>query len=96
MPEKEREQPVAEPELTTEEDAGLSSRVLLFNDDWHTFEEVIAQIVKATNCGFDKARDLAFEAHVKGRAVVYTGELQRCLRVSSILEEIELRTQILS
>lgn len=96
MPKKEREQPVAEPELSTEEDVGISSRVLLFNDEWHTFEEVIVQIVKATNCTFERARDLAFEAHVKGRAVVFTGELQKCLRVSSILEEIDLRTQILS
>ena len=28
---------------------GLGNRVILYNDDWHTFEEVISQIIKATN-----------------------------------------------
>lgn len=72
----------------------LGSRVILFNDDWHTFEEVIAQIIKATKCSFIEARDRTFEVHVNGKAVVYSGELAHCLRVSGILEEILLHTQI--
>jgi ATP-dependent Clp protease adapter protein ClpS len=70
--------------------------VLLFNDDWHTFEEVILQIIKATKCSFDQARSFAFEAHTNGKAVVFTGSMQDCLRVSSVLEEIALNTQIIS
>jgi len=31
---------------------------------------------------------------VYGKAVVYTGELARCMEVSGILQEIELMTQI--
>jgi ATP-dependent Clp protease adapter protein ClpS len=50
----------------------IASRVLLFNDDWHTFDEVIAQLIKATNCSFEKARSLTFEVHVKGKAVVFS------------------------
>ncbi len=76
--------------------SGVASRVLLFNDDWHSFDEVIAQIIKATNCSFEKARSLTFEVHVKGKAVVFSGEFQECLRVSSILEEIALHTQIIT
>lgn len=71
-------------------------KVILFNDDEHTFDEVIAQLIKALNCSYEKARDYAFETHVNGKAVVYNGELQKCLKVSSILEEISLRTQIVS
>ncbi len=74
----------------------LASRVILYNDDWHSFDEVIAQIIKATNCSFEKARSLTFEVHVKGKAVVFSGELKECLRVSSILEEIALHTQIVT
>lgn len=72
----------------------LGSRVILFNDDWHTFEEVISQIIKATKCSFIEARDKTFEVHINGKAVVYSGELSDCLRVSAILEEILLHTQI--
>ena len=72
----------------------LGSRVILFNDDFHTFEEVISQIMKATKCSFIEARDKTFEVHVNGKAVVFSGELEDCLRVSGILEEILLHTQI--
>ncbi|MCW8803583.1 MAG: ATP-dependent Clp protease adaptor ClpS [Ignavibacteriaceae bacterium] len=75
-------------------DINLGNRVILFNDDLHTFEEVIAQIIKATKCSFIEARDKTFEVHVNGKAVVYSGKLADCLRVSGILEEILLHTQI--
>jgi len=75
-------------------DINIGSRVVLFNDDWHTFEEVISQIIKATKCSFIEARDKTFEVHVSGKAVVYSGEMADCLKVSSILEEILLHTQI--
>ena len=85
-------------EITTEEtsDVDISSRVLLFNDDWHTFEEVIAQLIIATQCSFEQARGFAFEVHVKGKAIVFNGSLSACLKVSSVLEEIVLHTQILT
>ena len=73
---------------------GLGNRVILYNDDWHTFEEVISQIIKATNCTFIEAQDKTFEVHTKGKAVVYSGEMPACLKVSGILEEIQLHTQI--
>ena len=86
------------PEITPvdEEKTDLSSgnNVVLFNDDWHTFEEVISQIMKATKCSFIQARDKTFEVHVNGKAVVHTGEMKDCLVVSGILEEILLHTQI--
>ncbi|MBL1212830.1 MAG: ATP-dependent Clp protease adaptor ClpS [Ignavibacteriae bacterium] len=85
-----------EPEFEEETSVEIESRVILFNDDWHTFDEVIEQLIKAVNCSFDVARGFAFEVHVKGKAVVFTGDLQKCLRVSSVLEEIALHTQIVS
>lgn len=77
-------------------DIGLSFRVLLFNDDFHTFDEVISQIMKATSCSFERARDLSIEAHINGSAIVFSAGLSKCLFVSSVLEEIGLRTQVLS
>ncbi|MBU2492556.1 MAG: ATP-dependent Clp protease adaptor ClpS [Bacteroidetes bacterium] len=85
---------IIEPDIEEETSIGLPFKVILYNDDWHSFEEVINQLVKAVKCSFEKARNLAFEVHVKGRAMVFSGELKECLKVTSILEEIELHTQI--
>lgn len=75
---------------------GLISKVILYNDDWHTFEEVIVQLIKATNCTFDQARGFAFEVHVKGKSIVFNGPMNDCIKVSSVLEEIALNTQIVT
>ncbi|MBN1301426.1 MAG: ATP-dependent Clp protease adaptor ClpS [Melioribacteraceae bacterium] len=87
---------IYEPIEDTETEIGLPFDVILYNDDIHTFEEVISQLIKAIRCSFEKARDLTFEVHVKGKALVYTGDLKECLKVSSILQEIALHTQIVS
>jgi ATP-dependent Clp protease adapter protein ClpS len=80
----------------TDQEIGVQhpATVILFNDEVHTFEEVIAQLVKALRCPQPTAEGLALEAHTNGKAAVFTGELVRCMEVSGILEEIELMTQI--
>ena len=84
--------------ILTEEDTttGIASRVVLYNDDWHTFDEVISQLIKAVNCSFEEARGYAFEVHVKGKSIVFSGTMNQCLKVTSILEEIALNTQIIT
>ncbi len=82
------------PEIIDETDVTLGSKVILFNDEWHTFEEVAQQIIKAVKCSENEAEQLTWEVHSKGKACVFTGELQECLNVSSVLEEIALHTQI--
>jgi ATP-dependent Clp protease adapter protein ClpS len=84
------EQPVQDEEVLTQEPA----KVILFNDEVHTFDEVIVQLIKATRCSSQKAEALAWEVHTTGRAMVFAGELYRCMEVSGILEEIHLMTQI--
>ncbi len=88
--------PIIDVGSETETIIGLESRVILFNDDWHTFDEVINQLIKAINCTFEKARDHAFEVHVKGKSIVFNGNMKDCLRVSGVLEEIALTTQIVT
>ncbi|NLT51690.1 MAG: ATP-dependent Clp protease adaptor ClpS [Ignavibacteria bacterium] len=83
-----------EPVIEEDTAIALPFNVTLFNDDIHTFNEVIDQLIKAINCSFTQARSYAFEVHVKGKAVVFKGDLQNCLKVSSILEEIGLHTQV--
>lgn len=90
MPTKPLEQPEELEDVVIQEPA----KVILFNDDVHTFEEVITQLIKAIRCTQPKAEGLAWEVHNNGKAVVYAGEMIRCMEVSSILEEIKLMTQI--
>jgi ATP-dependent Clp protease adapter protein ClpS len=87
-------QPLQKPEQDDEVLTQDPAKVILFNDDIHTFDEVITQIVKATRCSSGQAEALAMEVHTKGRAAVFAGELARCMEVSGILEEIKLMTQI--
>jgi ATP-dependent Clp protease adaptor protein ClpS len=84
------EQPIQDDEVLIQDPA----KVILFNDEVHTFDEVISQIIKATRCTSERAEALAWEVHTTGRAVVFAGELSRCMQVSGILEEIYLMTQI--
>lgn len=73
---------------------GKLHKVLLFNDELHSMEEVVAQIMLAIHCGQGTAFAYMMEAHNTGRAVVFTGGLERCELVSSVLEEIRLGTKI--
>ncbi len=86
------EEPVEIEDITT--DSMLPAKVLLFNDNWHTFDEVIGQLIKALGCDSGKAEAIAFEAHSSGKAMAYEGTMADCLRVNSVLEEISLNTQI--
>ena len=92
--ELEKPENISLPEIDVEVSMETQYHVLLFNDDYHSFEEVIEQLIKAIDCTFEKARSFAFEVHVKGKALVFSGSLTKCLSVSSILEEISLNTQV--
>jgi len=70
------------------------AKVILFNDEVHSFDEVIDQIIKAVRCDTTKAEALTWEVHNSGKAVVFEGVMNDCMQVSGILEEIALHTQI--
>jgi len=70
------------------------AKVILFNDEFHSFDEVIGQIIKATGYDTTKAEALTWEVHNSGKAMVFEGQMDNCLKVSHILEEIALNTQI--
>lgn len=87
---------VEAPEVLKEEDVIVArpAHVILFNDDIHTFEEVIGQLIKATGSSAQQAERWALEVHTRGKASVFEGAVDECMRVSGILEEIALHTQI--
>jgi ATP-dependent Clp protease adapter protein ClpS len=70
------------------------TKVILFNDEIHSFDEVIGQIIKATGYDYIKAKAITWEVHSRGKAIVYVGEMLKCLNISSVLEEIRLMTHV--
>ena len=90
--------PSIDPLQQEEKDADVlieqPAKVILFNDEVHSFDEVIGQIIKATACDTAKAEALTWEVHSSGKAVVFDGQMNECLKVSHVLEEIALNTQI--
>src|SRR5688500_15255824 len=65
----------------------LPYKVILYNDNIHTFDEVIDQVTKAIGCTATRAEAIAWEVHTSGKSVVFDGEMSECLRVSAVLEE---------
>lgn len=69
-------------------------RVILFDDDVHTFDEVISQLIKALGCSLSHAEELTFKVHNEGKANVFEGSFEECFKVNGVLKEIELITEI--
>ena len=90
--------PDLDEEVAVDDDIGTRLghpwKVLLYNDDIHTFDEVIVQLQKAIRCSTQRAENIAFEAHTRGKAIAYSGEFPQCFRVAAILREIQLVVEI--
>ncbi len=69
-------------------------RVILYNDEIHSFEEVILQLIKALGCPVERAEHLALQAHFNGKTAVFEGSFEECFRVQGVLREIQLVTEI--
>ena len=67
--------------------------VILYNDDYHGFDEVILQVQKATGCSQETAEAITYEAHLTGRAIAYTGTAEECERVAGVLRQIRLQVE---
>lgn len=81
-------------DVLEEEQVDTAWRVLLFNDEVHTFDEVIGQIIKATGCSVSRAEQLTWQVHNEGKAQVFEGTIDACLQVEIVLSEINLITRI--
>jgi ATP-dependent Clp protease adaptor protein ClpS len=76
----------------TERDRGW--RVVLFNCDCHSFDQVEGILIKAVRCSLSQARAWSWEVHSKGSAVVYEGALERCEAVADVIASIGLQVKI--
>jgi ATP-dependent Clp protease adapter protein ClpS len=95
---EEEEQPgvdvdVLEKEQEDEEE-NTPWRVILYDDDIHTFDEVIGQLIKALKCDQSHAENLTHKVHNEGKAEVFEGPFEDCFEVNGVLKEIQLITEI--
>ncbi len=67
--------------------------LVVYDDSWHTFDEVEVQLQKATGCTLEKAEALAIEIDAAGRARVFHGSGQECERVAGVLRQIRLQVE---
>ncbi|MEX2602093.1 MAG: ATP-dependent Clp protease adaptor ClpS [Balneolaceae bacterium] len=79
----------------SDEDLATPWSLILYDDDVHTFDEVIHQLIKALGCSVAKAEKLTWKVHTEGKATVYEGPFEECLKRNSVLKEIELITEII-
>jgi ATP-dependent Clp protease adaptor protein ClpS len=69
-------------------------KVILYNDDIHSMDEVVFQLQKATGCSLEKAYHVMEEAHTRGRAVCYSGPKDDCEKVGGVLRQIRLQVEL--
>lgn len=68
--------------------------VVLYNDDFHTIDEVVLQLQKATGQTQDVAQRITLEAHTKGKSVAWRAGLEDCQRVAAVLRQIRLQVEV--
>lgn len=86
--------PVQQVEPTDTSGKGLGWKTILFNCNCHSFDDVERQLMKAIRCGLALARNIAWEVHSKGKAVIYSGPRERCEAVAMVLEDIGLKVKV--
>lgn len=95
---EEEEKPGVEVEVLEkekeEEEEQTPWRVILYDDDVHTFQEVIGQLLKALKCNRSHAEELTYKVHNEGKAEVFEGSFEDCFEVNGVLKEIQLITEI--
>jgi ATP-dependent Clp protease adapter protein ClpS len=81
-------------EPTSTGSGSSSYRVILYNDDWHSQDEVAVQLQKATGCDIGTAFRITLEVDANGRGVCYRGGCEACHRVTRVLREIQLQCEV--
>jgi len=68
-------------------------KLILYNSN-HIWEQVILQLKKATGFDIMQCEQIAVIAHTKGKAVVKSGQSEELVKITNVLKEINLVTEI--
>lgn len=87
-------QVVLEPDVESLGAGSARWMLVLYNNDFNTFDEVISILIEATGCDIEEAEIEAWEAHAYGKAPVHFASKEECLSAEKILQSIGLRTMV--
>jgi ATP-dependent Clp protease adapter protein ClpS len=86
---------VPRPELLDRETQGAGEwLVIVFDNDFNTFEQVTGILQKATGCSLEEAQMETWEVHHLGRSIVHHADRPECERVAAIIRTIGIRVEV--
>ncbi|HHX41256.1 MAG TPA: ATP-dependent Clp protease adaptor ClpS [Armatimonadetes bacterium] len=68
--------------------------VIVFNNDYNTYDEVIAILQAATSCSREEAEMETWEIDHLGRSLVHHGQREECERAAAIIRTIGIRVSV--
>ena len=68
--------------------------VIVFDNEYNTWEEVIGILQKATGCSLEEAEMETWEVHFTGRSVVHHGDHAEFERAAGIIATIGIRVAV--
>ncbi len=86
--------PFVEPEIIEVGKTTGRWMVVIYNNDFNTFDEVVEVIMRSTGCGSDEALIEAWEAHTFGKAPVHFSGRDECEIVAVMISSIGVRTEV--
>lgn len=78
------------------DDIGTRSHyiVVVYDNDYNTFDEVIEILMKATACSMQEAWIETWEIHNLGKSVVHYGSKEECEKAASVIRTIGIRVEV--
>jgi ATP-dependent Clp protease adaptor protein ClpS len=83
-----------ETKVTDGIDSIYSHKVILYNDDFNSFDHVEECLMKICFKTEEEAIKIAMEAHTKGKSVCYEGSMEVCETVYELMSEENLTVSI--
>jgi ATP-dependent Clp protease adaptor protein ClpS len=68
--------------------------VIVYNNDYNTYDEVIAILMRATGCSREEAEMETWEIDHLGQSVVHHGSEEECERAAAIIRTIGIQVEV--
>jgi len=68
--------------------------VIVFDNDYNTWDQVVGILQKATACSLEEANMETWEVHNLGRSIVHHGPRAECDRAAAIIATIGIKVVV--